>query len=414
MKIGMTISKVEPSDNGVYVGGSVNALLSLCKGLILRGLAVEVVTCMPATKRRHFDRNILVPVSFSVLNNNAKPQSIGYSLIYLSKMVFWSIIRGRGRVDLMHGHSGYAGYAWVTYLMGIILRCPKIHTIYCPLNSSSNKSQNGISKVTSIVSVVTKYPLGRLDRIVAMSENVFDSLLNAGVDMDKITIIPNGIDTERYTPDLSASINVRKKLKLIEDDKVVLFVGNLLHAKGLDLLIESMVEITANEPHCKLIVTLELEHKGFREKWRQIEKRVAELSLKKNIVRLGMINYMPQLLASADIVVAPYRNTNGPSDYPLAIMEAMSCGTSVVGTKVGGMPELITDGENGYLVDANDVNCLSMAVNKLLKYPELRKKMGAAARTRILNQYSVDRVSKEHMNLYNDVLKVSTINPATL
>jgi len=406
MKIGMTISKLEPSVDGVYVGGSVNALLSLCKGLLSRDVAVEFVTCMPVSKRAFFDANIPVSVSFNIYTSSAKPQSIGYSFIYLSKAVLWAITQGRGKVDIMHGHSGYAGYAWVSYLMGIIIGCPKVHTIYCPINSGSSESKKWINKVFNTISF-TKYSLDRLDKIVAMSKNISDSLVNAGIDKSKIITITNSIDTERYKPDSSASLNVRRNLEFGEKERIVLFVGNLVYAKGLDLLIEAMAEISTNEKRCRLIVTLELEHKGFSEKWRQMEKRITELSLEKNIVRLGMIDYMPQLLAAADIVVAPYRNTNGPSDYPLAVMEAMSCGTSVVGTKVGGIPELITDGETGYLVDANNVSSLSKAIVKLLKYPDLREEIGAAARTKILNQYSVDRISKEHMNLYNDVLRVN-------
>ena len=97
---------------------------------------------------------------------------------------------------------------------------------------------------------------------------------------------------------------------------------------------------------------------------------------------------MPQLMAASDIVVAPYRNTIGPSDYPLALMEAMSAGACVVGTEVGGIPELIEDRVTGRLVKSDDVHGLAEVLSELLETPEIRKQMGKKARRRVKNLYS--------------------------
>lgn len=395
----MTIPKLEPSKDGVYVGGSVNALLSLISRISPEDAGVELVACMPASKLPFFAQNKPVEIHCSIFSNNRKPQSLQFALTYLAKACLWAMYNARGEVDLVHGHSGYAAYAWVTYLLCKIVRCPGLQTVYCPLTKGTGL------KGLFLNTVIARYPLNRMDSIIAMSQNISDSLVAAGVDKNKIRIIPNGIDTERYKPDNNVQIRIRDLLGIEKDTKIILFVGNLSESKGLDVLFEAMPYIVARDKKSRLVVTLELEHEGFKERWQKLIARARTLGFERYIVRLGIIDFMLQLMAASDLVVAPYRNTIGPSDYPLAIMEAMSVGTCVVGTEVGGIPELIEDGVTGRLVKSEDVHGLAEVLSELLKTPEICKQMGKKARRRVKDLYSIDKVAERHLNFYKQIIK---------
>ena len=402
MKIEMTIPKLEPSEGGIYAGGSLNSLFALCRGLRLSNVNVGIVTSIPSGKMEIFKKNKPVDISYNIFANNARPQSIGFSLIYLLKSVLWTKIKIRRKADLVHGHSGYAGYAWVTYLIGLIIRCPRVHTVYCPIDRQ--KKEGRLLNIFSGASF-SRYPLNRMESIIAMSRNVCDSLLQAGVIRSKIIVIPNGIDTERYKPDNYVQVKIRELLGIDKNAKIILFVGNPLPSKGLDVLLEAMASVIDREKKTRLVVALELEQQEFKDRWKELSAKAKTLGLDQYIVRLGIIDFMPKLMAASDIVVAPYRNTIGPSDYPLALMEAMSVGACVVGTEVGGIPELIEDGVTGRLVKSDDVRGLSETLSELLEMPEICKEMGKEARRRVKNFYSIDKLTERHLNLYKAIIK---------
>ncbi|MCK5235857.1 MAG: glycosyltransferase, partial [Deltaproteobacteria bacterium] len=108
--------------------------------------------------------------------------------------------------------------------------------------------------------------------------------------------------------------------------------------------------------------------------------------------------------------VSPYLSTQGPSDYPLALMEAMASGLCVVGSAVGGIPELIKDGANGVLVPPDDSAALGEAIAGLLiKSPERRKKLGLAARELMLSRFSVQMITEQHVEVYRQLLDAEGI-----
>jgi glycosyltransferase involved in cell wall biosynthesis len=234
------------------------------------------------------------------------------------------------------------------------------------------------------------------------------SLINAGVPASNITTIPNAIDIEKYKP-RNDSYRVRKTLAIAKDDPVVLFVGNLTRSKGLDLLIDAMRKVVESVPNARLVVTLELRHSSFDENERALVRQIVDANIQKNVVQLGVIDFMPELLSAIDIAVSPYRNTQGPSDYPLALMEAMASGKCVVGTRTGGLPELIEDGVNGKLVEPGESEALSSALLQLIHSVELRTSLGAAARMFVMQRFAQNEIAEKHLRVYDSVrTRIST------
>jgi glycosyltransferase involved in cell wall biosynthesis len=109
---------------------------------------------------------------------------------------------------------------------------------------------------------------------------------------------------------------------------------------------------------------------------------------------------MPALIASADVMVFPFRNTEGPADYPQALLEAMACGTPVIATQVGGLKELIQHGINGLLVKPEDPAAIKMALKFLIKDAVIRKKMGQASVTFIRQRFEARSISRQLTAIY--------------
>jgi glycosyltransferase involved in cell wall biosynthesis len=215
--------------------------------------------------------------------------------------------------------------------------------------------------------------------------------------------MPTAVDIEKYRP-RQHNGELRDRLGLSDQNLIILFVGSLIKSKGLDVLIEAIGKIYRQIPAIKLILTLELKHAGFDERTQSLQRRIDELGIRNLVIELGMIDFMPELVAEADVVVSPYRDTQGPSDYPLAMMEGMACARCVLGTTVGGIPELVSDGVNGRLVAPADHDSLAAALIDLLEDTDLRRQLGTKAREYILASHSPKKVAKDHLRMYEDTI----------
>lgn len=400
MNITMLIPKLEPSDNGIIVGGSANSLIRLVRGLYGKDFKTTIITSTPTKKKAFFRDSEFDFADYYIFANNKKPQSVTFGLVFLWKALIRAfLLKFKAKTDIVHGHSGYGVYALATYLVGSILGCTKVHTLYCPLVKDGSVDNKAMWILKGRLS---SFALKKMDLVFAMSNNIAFSLREAGIPREKIAIMPTAIDTKKYNPD-NDGLKVRRDLNLSPATPVILYVGNLMKSKGLHILLEAFNGVLAKLPVCRLVITLELKHAGFEEGHREFSSIINDLGLRKHIIQLGIIDYMPSLIAASDIIVAPYLDTQGPSDYPLAVMEAMASGRCVIGTEVGGMPELIENNANGILVPPANPSALEAAIVDLLSSRD-RESMGRSARETILERYSVDKAVREHLKAYGEIL----------
>ena len=397
----MLIPKIEPSKNGVIVGGTVNSLLTLVKSLSRSAHKINIVTSVPSKKLSIFKRVCPKHIGWQIIKNDHPPQTAMFGIVFLVKSIYYALKQRSQNISIVHGHSGYSIYSFVTYLYSVITGSASIHSIYCPLMQNATVDNKINLVLKSKFSVLF---LKKLDYIIAMSNNIAQSLIEAGIAKKKIVIIPNGIDIKKYHPN-NSGVGIRQKLNLLKSNPVILFVGNLMASKGLHVLIEAISQVVNKNPKCKLIMALELKHKKFSERKKELFDRIDTLGISKNVIELGMINYMPDLIAATDVVVVPYIDTQGPSDYPLILMEAMSAGKCVIGTNTGGIPELIKNNENGILVPPNNKQELVNAINIVITSNDLRRKYGKSARNFIIQNYSLDIIKKKHHNIYDKIIK---------
>ena len=378
-------AEITPSNGDVFVGGHVNNVVRLSKGLSRLGWEVHIVT----TPSRFFrGAKIYFPwAKMHLIKAGGKYSSLKYGAdFFISAIKTIQILNRNEFFNVVHTHSGFFSIATIPVFLKKRFGIRALHSLYCPASFFPSKAIPNKSGI-KLLSV-------GLDKIIAASKNVKNSLTSCGVTEDKIEVIPPCIDTDVFNPSVSG-VEIRKLMKVSSKTQMVLFVGNVDEAKGLDVFLEAAELVLRRYRRVKIVITL-------HEPCETIEsvRVIASGKLGSNVEVVGVVKNMPELIASADVVVAPFRNTRNVADMPLVILEAMAVGRPVIASKVGGVVELIRDGENGLLVDPNRADLLADKVINLLGNSNLRKELGEQAISFAKQKFSYMEVSRKLSSLY--------------
>lgn len=212
---------------------------------------------------------------------------------------------------------------------------------------------------------------------------------------EMVKIAP-GIDTTHFIPQPDG-MQKRKELGL-QDKKIIISVGRLVHRKGQDKLIEAMPEVLRKIPNAHLLIVGEGPYKNH------LEKLVNKLSLKENITFAGRIMYdrLPSYLSAADLFAMPSRSRFFGLEVEglgIVYLEASACGIPVLAGNSGGAPDAVLEGVTGFCVDGTNVAEIASAVIEICSDAERASHMGAAGRNWIVDQWRWDIWSKEFNEL---------------
>jgi glycosyltransferase involved in cell wall biosynthesis len=236
--------------------------------------------------------------------------------------------------------------------------------------------------------VVPRLTLKAATRVIAVSEHEAASLINLGVQRDRIRVIPNGVDLGEF-----AGVGTRKD----RDGLVGLFVGRLdPDQKGLDVLVRAMSKLPQNYP---LRLRLVGEDWGGAELLRHLAQRLGVAD------RVTMVGKVPRPevvreFAEADFLVLPSRF----EPFGIVLLEAMAAGLPVVASRVGGIPEIVSEGETGLLVEPDNPDALAEALRLLCQNESLRFSMGRSARERV-KRYAWDSVVPRILSVFSEALQ---------
>jgi phosphatidylinositol alpha-1,6-mannosyltransferase len=212
---------------------------------------------------------------------------------------------------------------------------------------------------------------------------------------EMVKIAP-GIDTAHFIPQPDG-MQKRKELGL-QDKKIIISVGRLVHRKGQDKLIEAMPDVLRKIPNAHLLIVGEGPYKNH------LEKLVTKLSLKENITFAGRIMYdrLPSYLSAADLFAMPSRSRFFGLEVEglgIVYLEASACGIPVLAGNSGGAPDAVLEGVTGFCVDGTNVAEIASAVIEICSDAERASHMGAAGRNWIVDQWRWDIWSKEFNEL---------------
>ena len=336
---------------------------------------VEIsVACLKATGAGH--------VAERLRASGIEPRCVGIPP-HLGPSAFLRVRRHLAvvRPELVHTHLSYADL-----LGGPAARSLGIPTVatlhsYAPPSTPRDRMRARMTDIARRTAAA---------RVIAVSRSARDAYLATGCDPRRVVVLHNGVG-ERPRPGSGAG--VRRELGLARDDLVVAMLSSLRPEKAHDVALGAVALLLPRFPDLRLLVV------GDGPLRAQVERSAAPLG-----DRAVLAGYRPDAMAAldaADVLLHPSRRDT----LPTAILEAMACSLPVLATDVGGVGELVVDGETGSLVaPPPDAPRVAGALGRLLDDPGLRRRMGAAGRARYEAEFSVDRWARRMRDLYLSVL----------
>jgi len=244
-----------------------------------------------------------------------------------------------------------------------------------------------------LLSKIIKYVVHRADFIIANSEFAKSSVVEVGAKSSDIEIAwEGGVDTSLFKPAHDKRL-LREKYGVAGDKPVIIFVGSLIKRKGVDILIEAFLRLRKDEHECQLLFVGEGGLRG------ELEKVVSSQGLQKDVKFMGQIPHsrIAELYSLSDIFVLP----SNEESMGCVVLEAMSSGLALVGSRVGGIKDIIGENQNGLLFKPGDVSDLTRCLRSLIIDNKLRKNLGVKARQKIIDVFSRNIQVKKINEIYN-------------
>lgn len=248
---------------------------------------------------------------------------------------------------------------------------------------------------------ITRFSIRRSDGLTAVSEYLKDETVRSfGVEGDRIRVIPNFIDTERYRPGLEPC---HRATLAPGGEKIVMHISNFRAVKRVEDVVEVFARIREKVP-ARLVMV------GDGPERPRAQQRAEELGVSEHVLFLGKHTSVHELLSCADLFLLPSESES----FGLAALEAMSCGVPVVASRVGGLPEVVDHGEAGFLCELGDVQAMAEASLSVLSDDVRWKQVSAAARAIAVERFSAERVVPVYEDFYREVIEGSVAVPTGL
>ena len=303
---------------------------------------------------------------------------------------------GAEGADLVHSHTWYANLGG--HLASLLYGIPHVVTMHSlePLRPWKAEQLGGGYAISSWCERVSATAAAA---VIAVSDGMRADILAAYPDIEqsRVRVIRNGIDTSEYSPD--PRTDVVERYGIDPARPYVIFVGRITRQKGVPVLLRAAAEL---DPSAQLVLC------AGQADTPELLDEVTQLVDGLKATRSGVI-WIPEMLPKQDVIqlLTHAAVFACPSLYePLGIvnLEAMACATAVVGSRVGGIPEVVADGVTGLLVAPDDPAALASALNTVLTQPSLATSMGQAGRDRSVSEFGWRTVAEQTAALYSELV----------
>lgn len=299
-------------------------------------------------------------------------------------------------------HTNYWISSWVGMQLKKLQNSKQVHT-YHSLGAVKYKSVTTIPMIATKRLSVEKAVLETAERIVATSPQEKEHMRSLVSTKGNIDIIPCGTDIHRFGSITQQA--AREQLGINPQSKVVFYVGRFDERKGIETLVRAVGQSKLRgKQDIKLIIgggSRPGQSDGLERE--RIESIVAELGMTEFTVFPGRLGdeILPVYYAAADVCVVPSHY----EPFGLVAIEAMSCGTPVVASDVGGLQFTVVPEETGLLAPPKDDVAFATAIDRILLDSDFRNRLGQAARVRVENKFSWEGVAKQLSDLYTQLLE---------
>lgn len=370
MKIGITCYPT--------YGGSGTIATELGKALGFRGHRIHFISYSLPYRLREFNEN----VSFHEVSMLRYPlfEYPPYSLALSVKM---AEVAEREKLDLIHVHYAipHATSAYLTKQM--LGGNPKVVTTLHGTDITIVGNDESYYRIT-------KFSIDQSDGITTVSEFLKNETEEKFGIQTPIEVIPNFVDPERFS---RSHFRCAKSLFVPTGERVVMHVSNFRPVKRIEDVISIFALINAEIPSKLLMV-------GDGPLMSSALRTADKLEISSNVIFLGKQDDVAGLLSLADIFLLPSESES----FGLSALEAMSCQVPVIGTNVGGLPEVVEHGRTGWLEELGDVESMAERGKQLLNNDELREEMGRNARQVVLEKFYQDKIIGMYEKYYENIV----------
>ncbi|AXH98882.1 N-acetyl-alpha-D-glucosaminyl L-malate synthase BshA [Sporosarcina sp. PTS2304] len=234
------------------------------------------------------------------------------------------------------------------------------------------------------------YGINKSDRVTAVSRSLRNETIELLNPITPIETIYNFIDEEKYYP--HEATHIREELGIMPDERVIIHISNFRKVKRIPDIIESFRRVDKRLKAKLLLV-------GEGPELFDLQEFVNEQGLQDDILFTGKRDDLPALLSSSDVMLL----LSEKEAFGLVLLEAFACGVPAVATAIGGIPEVVDDGRNGFLVALGDVQAVADRVTQLLTDSELHGKMKKHAIETVIHDFSSDQIVLQYEALYYEV-----------
>ncbi len=343
-------------------------------------------TCVGPSKTKILSGMRIYPI-FRRLYNKFLDNSIGQILNFI---LFYRFLRKK-RPHIVHVHNAFPG--GFIALAARLLNIPIICTSHGMDILMIREIGYGL-RLKKMGAILVKLILKFATLHTVVSKSMIKPAIEAGSNREKIRVVYNGIDLKSIIP--SVEKEILKQYKIREEDFIILFVGNLEPRKCPDDLIKSFQIVLKEIPNAKLIFT----GKGKEEN--HLKRLASKLKLKERVIFTGLVfgNRKWDLFTRCDVFVLP----SIIEGHPNVVIEAMACSKPVVLTNTGPHPEMIKDGESGFLVPLHSIDAIANAIIELALDEKKREKMGKNARKIVERELQINKITNDYLKVYREAI----------
>ena len=385
------------------VGGGETQARLLADGLITNGHSVIVLTRRSDAAQRQHENYGDVSVYRLAPVGSGQLKKWGLLLSSLP-----ALIQLRDQYDLIFV-SGYRIIGLTAVLVGKLLRKPVILKADSQGEMTGEFFESGLKKfgisrsslLFRLFLAFRNVILKKADAFSAISPEIASEWTSSRVPLNKIHLIPNGVDTTCFAPvNAEQKSFLRKKLNLPQTAIIAIYAGRLVSYKGLPLLLRVWKEIRCKHKNFLLLLAgiggLDIHNCEA-----ELREYVKSFCLEKEVFFLDAVQNVPEYLQASDLFVFPTEN----DAFPSSIVEAMACALPIVTTPVGAIKTIVTHRETGLLVRPGNFQQLFEALDVMLSDKALASRLGQAARQIVEERYSAGNTVGKYLSLFESTLQ---------
>ena len=238
---------------------------------------------------------------------------------------------------------------------------------------------------------ITQFSILRSHGLTAVSDFLKqETVRDFSVPESRIEVVPNFVDTRIYRPGLEPC---HRATLAPDGEKIVMHISNFRPVKRVEDVVDIFARVLGEIPSRLVLV-------GDGPDLPRARAKVEELGIRDRVVFLGEYTPVQELLSCSDLFLLPSRSES----FGLAALEAMACGSPVVASRVGGLPEVIIDGETGYLCEVGDIDEMAAASIRILSDDKHGKELSDAGRAFAVKHFSSERIVPQYEEYYRRIL----------